>query len=218
MRDFFAQDGVHPIRNSDCYWLLLNKHYARRIPSISYAFGLWRNGGLAGVVTYGKPAASTVRTGLLGPDMADRVIELNRLCLDENRPNDASHLVGRSLKMLPKPCAVISYADCEQGHLGYVYQATNFLYCGLSEKRTDWALRGNEGKHGQSVADEMRGVENRAEAMRKKYGDAFYLKPRSRKHRYVFLCGSRKDVKTMRAQLRYPVLAYPKELFSMKST
>lgn len=211
MRDFFAQDGVAPIKPSDCHWLLLNKHYARRIPSISYAFGLWRSGELAGVVTYGSPAAAPVRTGMLGPEMADRVLELNRLCLDHNRKGEASHLVGRSLRMLPRPTAVISYADCAQGHLGIVYQATNFLYCGLSEKRTDWALKGAEGRHGQSIADEMRGVPNRAEAMRKKYGEAFYLSPRSRKHRYVYFVGSRREVAEMREALRYPISEYPRE-------
>ena len=51
-------------------------------------------------------------------------------------------LVGRSLRLLPKPSVVVSYADTAQGHVGYVYQAANFIYTGLSAKRTDWKKTG----------------------------------------------------------------------------
>ena len=40
-------------------WLLF-KHYAKRIPSISYAFGLFNNGSLIGVCTFGRPIAHTL--------------------------------------------------------------------------------------------------------------------------------------------------------------
>lgn len=209
MQDMFAVDGVAAIKPSESHWLLLNKHYAKRLPVIQFAYGLWRDGHLAGVVTYGPPAASPVRTGMLGPDCAHLVIELNRLCLDENVPHMASHLVGRSLRLLPKPKAVISYADTAQGHMGTIYQAANFLYCGLSAKRTDWALRGADGAHGQSIADTMRGVPDRAAAMRARYGEDFYLSPRSRKHRYVYLAGSKRQRRDMLAALRYQIEPYP---------
>ena len=104
----------------------------------------------------------------------------------------------------------MSFADTEQGHKGTVYQAANFIYCGLSAKRTDWKVKGMEHLHGQTIADEFRGVKNRAQAMRDKYGDDFYLKPRSRKHRYVFLVGSKTFKKKARSCLRYEVQDYPK--------
>ena len=119
-------------------------------------------------------------------------------------------LVGRSLRLLPKPSVVVSYADCAQGHVGYIYQATNFIYTGLSAKRTDWKIKGREHLHGATVADESRGQENRAEWMRAKYGDDFYLAERSRKHRYVYPVGSRAQKSKIIAALRYPVEPYPK--------
>ena len=48
-----------------------------------------------------------------------------------------------AFKLLPNPRIVVSYADTEQEHIGVVYQATNFLYTGLSDKRTEWRLRGS---------------------------------------------------------------------------
>jgi hypothetical protein len=112
--------------------------------------------------------------------------------------------------MLPKPLIVVSYADTEQGHVGYVYQATNFVYTGLSAKRTDWKLKGREHLHGATVADMSRGQENRAQWMRDTFGDDFYLQDRARKHRYIYFVGSQGQKKSMRSALMYPVEPYPK--------
>lgn len=188
---------------------LLHRHYARRMCPISFAFGAYLEGRLVGIVTYGTPASSPLRTGVCGNEWADKVLELNRLCCENDR-NIASQLVGRSLRLLPKPSVVVSYADTAQGHVGYVYQATNFLYTGLSAKRTDWRVRGKEHLHGATIADESRGQEKRAQWMREKYGDDFYLQDRPRKHRYVYACGSKSERKQILKALQYKVKPYPK--------
>lgn len=185
---------------------LLGIHYAKRMPSISHAFGLL----VEGVVTYGTPPSSTLRSGLCGDEYIQDILELNRLCLKNNEKNHASFLVAKSMRMLPPNKVIISFADTSQGHKGVVYQATNFMYCGLSAKRTDWKLRGKEHLHGQTVADEFRGQPQRAKLMREKYGDDFYLEPRPRKHRYVRMIGSKKFKKAATSDLRYDVLDFPK--------
>lgn len=189
-------------------WLLL-RHYARRSCPVSFAFGAYRDAELIGVVTYGTPVSSPLRSGVCGPDWAPYVLELNRLCCESSR-NVASKLVGASLRLLPRPRVVVSYADTAQGHVGYVYQATNFLYTGLSAIRTDWKVRGKESLHGATIADESRGRQNRAEWMRQKYGDDFYLSIRPRKHRYVYVCGNARQRSQIRSSLRYPIEPYPK--------
>ena len=200
---------VLPIKSEETEPWLLKKHYARRMCPISYAFGLYDDNQLVGVVTYGMPASSSLRNGICGVEHNEKVIELNRLCCD-NKKNYASTLVGRSLQMLPKPTIVVSYADTEHGHVGYVYQATNFIYTGLSAKRTDWRLKGFEHLHGQTITDMSRGQENRAQWMRDKFGDDFYLQDRSRKHRYVYFVGSKTQKKIMQSALMYDIEPYPK--------
>lgn len=201
---------VKPVTREDCLPFLLNIHYAKRVPSVSWAFGLFVDDHLEGVVTYGTPASAPLRRGVCGDALKNSVIELNRLVLMSNQPNHASMLVGRSLRLLEGNKIVVSFADTSQGHAAYVYQATNFLYCGLSAKRTDWKVKGKEHLHGQTIADEFRGAPNRAQAMRDKYGDDFYLAPRPRKHRYITLIGSRKFKKEAMSSLRYPTEPYPK--------
>jgi hypothetical protein len=200
---------VLPIKSAEAEPWLLQKHYAKRMCPISFAFGAYKDNQLVGVVTYGTPASSSLRFGVCGELWINNVIELNRLCC-ENTKNVASILVGRSLRMLPKPSIVVSYADTEQGHVGYVYQATNFIYTGLSAKRTDWKIKGMEHLHGATVADMSKGQENRAEWMRKKFGDNFYLQERSRKHRYVYFVGNRNQKKAMLSDLMYEIEPYPK--------
>lgn len=201
---------VERITRNQCADLILNVHYSRRWPSISYAFGLFDSYGLEGVVTYGTPPSAPLRSGICGNEYSGNVLELNRLCLRNNRKGDASRLVSQSLNMLKGNFVVVSFADTSQGHVGTVYQAANFLYCGLSAKRTDWKVRGLEHLHGQTIADEFRGLPHRASLMRAKYGDDFYLADRPRKHRYVFFVGTPGFKRKARKALRYPVKPYPK--------
>lgn len=203
--------SVMPIPNEQTHDWLLHKHYARRIPSISYAYGLYKNSLLVGIVTYGTPPSSSLKLGIAGETWKDIVIELNRLVIDEGvEKNAGSYLVGKSLRLLPKPKIVVSYADTEQGHVGYIYQATNFMYSGLSAKRTNWVIHGMEKLHSYTVADMSRGKENRAQYMRDTYGDNFDIEPRSRKHRYIYVVADKNIKKQILKDLKYPIFPYPK--------
>ena len=181
---------VKPIKSFETKPWLLNRHYAKRLPSISYAFGLFDEGVLVGVCTYGSPPSPSLCVGVCGEQHRDKVIELNRLVVDSPKPNSASILVSRSLKMLPKPSIVVSYADTAQGHVGYIYQSTNFLYTGATAERTD--MGGEEGKHSRHAKDPSIRVF------------------RSSKHRYIIFTGTKKQKKVLRNELNYEVEDYPK--------
>ena len=173
------------------HWIL-NIHYAKRLPSISYAYGLYRHNEMVGMVSYGTPASPSLCKGICGEEHRSDVIELNRLVLRDNLPNEASFLVSRSLKMLPTPKVVVSYADTAQDHAGIVYQATNWLFTGTTKKRTDMA--GKDGKHS-----------------RHHLGDRTNRINRSAKHRYVYFIGTKKEKKVLRNALRYDINnEYPK--------
>ncbi len=204
-----ADYEIRPISRSDCEHYILNVHYAQRFPSVSYAFGLFHHNDLVGCITYGTPFSSTLRTGLAGKENAKYVLELNRLVLKDNRPNEGSMLISKSIKQLDRNKLIISYADASMGHTGWVYQASNFLYCGLSAKRSDYVIEGKEHLHNTTIGDEFRGVPNRAEKLREKYGDAFKTVPRPRKHRYLYLHGDKKWKKQILPEIRYKITEYP---------
>jgi hypothetical protein len=202
----------YQVKSIDSYlckeWLLY-KHYARRIPPIEYSFGLFDlNGTMQGIVTYGTPVSSTLRN--LWQNKY-KLIELNRLCVNEGlEKNVLSYFVGISLKMLPKPFVIASYADTSKNHHGYIYQATNWLYTGLSVAFKDYMIKGMEHLHNGTIMDMSRGQENRVQWLRDKYGDDLIMVDRPQKHRYFYFLGNRKQVKDMFKMLPYELQPYPK--------
>ena len=48
---------VEKISYADTKPFILDIHYAKRMPSISYAYGLFDNDELVGIISYGSPAS-----------------------------------------------------------------------------------------------------------------------------------------------------------------
>jgi len=114
-------------------------HYAKRMPSISFAYGMFVNNKLSGVCTFGMPPSSTLAQSIAGKNYKDIVIELNRLITLDNLPkNSLSQFVSQSFSLLPKPKIIVSFADPNNNHHGYIYQATNFIYTGESTNTSQW--------------------------------------------------------------------------------
>jgi hypothetical protein len=99
---------------------------------VSYAFGLFMEGNLKGVVTFGSPASHHLQKSAC-PSDPTMVLELNRLWVCDDMPrNSESNFVSRAMKLLP-PRIIVSYADSSVGHVGYVYRAMNFFYAGYTD-------------------------------------------------------------------------------------
>ena len=196
-----AKYSVKSIDNFQCKDWLLNKHYAKRMCSISYAFGLFdENNILIGVCTFGSPPSRPLCIGVCGVENAHKVNELNRLCVNDGlEKNVLSYFVSNCLKLLPNDLIIVSYADTSQGHNGYIYQATNWIYTGLSAKRTERYDINNSNKHSKSV------IENK----NNNYQD-LAVRQRPQKHRYIFFTGNKKKIKLLKSKLKYKQEPYPK--------
>jgi hypothetical protein len=212
----------YTVKSIDSYlckdWLL-NKHYAKRIPSISYAFGLFNEQNLLnGIICYGRPVAHILVKNAFNGEYQEQFLELNRLVVNEGlEKNTLSYFVAESLNMLPKPQVLVSYADSSQNHHGYIYQATNWFYTGLSAEFKDYMVKGYEHMHGASILDMVgrsdgeNGHINKVELLKKKFGEEnVYMIDRPRKHRYFYFLGNKKDVKKMKKLIKYPKIEYPK--------
>lgn len=104
---------VRPVSYQDTIPFIMGIHYARRMPCIQYAFGLFDGVQMIGCVTYGQPASPSLCIGVCGKEYKRNVLELNRLVIlpEKNGGNYASMLVGQSLKQLPHGLCIVSYAD-----------------------------------------------------------------------------------------------------------
>jgi len=126
---------------------VIEKHYLHRPCSTSWAFGIIIDEKLKGVLTVGKPCSRTMCEGVCGKERSADVYELNRLWLDEDLPcNSESQFVGfclRELRKINRKMILVSYADTKpsegaaNGHVGYIYQATNWIYTGTSRPFAD---------------------------------------------------------------------------------
>ncbi len=191
---------VKSIDNFECKDWLLNKHYAKRMCSISYAFGLFNYDNiLQGVCTFGSPPSRSLCVGVCGIENVDKVYELNRFIINDNKKNIASFFIGKCLKLLPNNLIIVSYADTSKNHHGYIYQATNWIYTGLSAKRTERYDINNPNKHSKSVTENKNN----------NYQD-LAVRQRPQKHRYIYFTGSKTQKKHLKFQLNYEIKEYPK--------
>ena len=183
-------------------------HYLHRKCPCSHAYGLFDRGGvLKGCVVYGVSCSSTLLKGICGEDEAHNVYELNRLWVSDDVPkNGESYLISHTLKMLDKEI-IVSFADSSQNHIGYVYQASNFLYCGLSARFRDPKVRGMENMHHATYAHGMT-----MEQVKEKYvAENVYYVDRPRKHRYIYFNANKWRRKELMSKLKYKIQDYPKE-------
>jgi len=104
--------------------------------------------------------------------------ELSRLCLDprvqETEHNLASWFVSRCIKDLRNRVyvrSILSYAD-SRFHVGKVYQALGFTYCGLTVKKKDFWFKLEDGSYKKHSRGKTKGIEGE-------------WRDRPRKHRYV---------------------------------
>jgi hypothetical protein len=187
--------------------IVIANHYLHRRAPCSKAYGMFDSiGQIVGVVIYGVPASSTLLRGICGDEEAKNVYELSRLWISDEVPKNAeSWLISRSIKNLDREI-VVSFADSSQNHYGYVYQAANFFYTGLSAKFKDPKVKGLENQHHATYAHGLTNQE-----IKDKFGDRLYWVDRPRKHRYIYFNAGKIRKKALLKKLRYKILPYPKE-------
>jgi len=179
---------------------LVNKHYAKRIPIIIHSFGLYDSENLCGVCVFSYPCR------MLMENSKYPILELTRLVINEQIDKNAlSYFVSHSLNLLPKPLTVVSYADANQGHHGYIYQATNWAYTGLSSSENKIYVNGKlthrrtlNARYGTSSVKELQNKTN------------VTVEEQGGKHRYFYFLGNKYERLSMKSSLKYPVLPYPK--------
>ena len=189
--------------------VIIEKHYLKRKCPCSQAFGLYEDEELVGVIVFGKPASYTLCNGIAGKDESKNVIEFSRLWVDDKMPkNTESWFVSRALKECDYDI-VVSFADTEQGHIGYIYQATNWLYCGESKKQKYFRIKSDSENNGGT---KYRRRERMAKAkIIELYGEEFieeYFS--SLKYRYIYFNGSKTRKQQLVKKLKYKILPYPK--------
>ena len=114
---------------------VLRWHYSRALPAFKLVrIGVWESGRFVGAILYGVGANRHIARPFKLKDT--EVCELVRVALAPGREHPTSRCVAVSLKMLKRQSPglklVVSYADAGQGHVGTIYQATNWIFLGAA--------------------------------------------------------------------------------------
>ncbi|HBI7084864.1 TPA: hypothetical protein K8M77_000335 [Clostridium perfringens] len=195
-------------------------HYSNTLPTLNKIFlGFFLEGELVGMVTlgWGTRPLHTIKKLFPSLDTKD-YFEIGRMCMTEDMPrNSESQMLSQMVKWLkvnkPKLKVIFTWADGMLGKVGYVYQASNFLYAGQVESeiylhngvkihpRQTKALFGLEG-------DKRKTVRPSWEQMQE-HGIKHY---KGNQFRYLlFLCNKKEKKKLMKEALVDLSYNYPKE-------
>lgn len=212
--NFSDKYHVKSVPKEQTYEWLLKKHYAKRIPSIVYSFALYQDQFVKGVCTYGIPPQNNCLL-MCGEEYKEHAIELNRLIKEDGlEKNVQSWFVAQTFKLLPKPMIVLSYADPNNGHHGYTYQALNFLYTGEGGADKEYVFRNYQYsmrhikdywfKANKLVYDENLTIDQNF------LNAGGEIIPMDKKRRYVLFLGNAKQKSDMRKKLIWGVMPYEK--------
>ena len=180
-------------------------HYSRCMPVGKLVkIGVWEEGVFIGVVLFGRGASNNL---LRKYDLnQDKGAELVRIALSIHRAF-VSQIISKSIKLLcrfvPELRLLISFADTGQGHYGGIYQATNWIYSGMTNDRDRFYIIRGKKIHPRSVSAKYG---TRSIPVLKKMGISVGLCDSEPKHRYLMPLD-----KKMRKQILPLSKPYPKK-------
>tara|TARA_Y100000385_G_C12995999_1_gene594963 strand:+ start:215 stop:844 length:630 start_codon:yes stop_codon:yes gene_type:complete len=175
--------NIEIISKELCKSILFSHHYLNKKNKgfrSGFNFGLFKEGVLVGVCIFHSPSVPETLKGCFGLKRNEQsgIYELGRLCLNPNiiEKNILSWFVSVCIRLLKKQTevkSILSYADSSL-HTGFIYQATNFGYYGLTDQKKDFWFELEDG----SFMKHQRGpVKGRKGEWRN----------RDRKHRYLLV-------------------------------
>lgn len=130
-------------------------HYSKRMPKSKLnLFGAWEDDQFVGTVIFGVGATSDM-VAQFGLDKWHGC-ELVRVALCEHAA-PVTRIVSMTIKQMvkhnPGLRLVVSYADPEQGHVGSIYQAGNWIYTGRTAQTDEYIVNGKKW-HGRALRHE----------------------------------------------------------------
>lgn len=190
-------------------------HYSKTLPDSSkYIYAGFLNDKLCGIIVYGMGCGKNQYTSLF-PDIKNgQYIELTRLwCADDMPKNTESKLISGSLKLLPKEIKfVLSFSDESRGHVGIIYQATNWYYLGINNGGKMLITKDGIEKHPRLIGI----YKKRHPELKNKTNNyimklcGYEYKNGGKKHRYIYLRGNKKAKKEMYEHIKGMIKPYPK--------
>lgn len=213
---------VKPISYDSANAVISQYEWLGNMGTTEYAFGIFWDDCLAGTVCFGRTAGTNVYSSVCGVQYANHAITLCRgACVHWAHEHAASKLISTACRMMMKHGynIFIAYSDPLAGEIGTVYQASNWIYCGMTSATEKFITPDGSVKDARLVSAYTRDRRNgtlkyrctRADQKRQMISQGYKFFKGNRKHRYVNILGNgRKEQKEIREALNWVALPYPK--------
>lgn len=141
-------------------------------------YGAFIDNKLLAVCIFNCPSVPELVKGCFGLERKEQegIFELGRLVKHPDSSIILSQFVASAIKHLKENTevkAILSYADSRY-HTGYIYQALNFKYYGLTAQKTDFWFEQPDGSYIKHIRGKVKGAKGE-------------WRPRPRKHRYLMV-------------------------------
>jgi hypothetical protein len=178
---------VRPVPVVAARKILVKNHYLHSFPGCTeLCFGAFSGNRLLGAITFGAGPTNSFR--LIEGAKPDDCLTFTRLWLSSELPtNSESRVIAVCLRYLKKYTRlkfIVTYADPTQGHVGTIYQATGWIYTGLSEAMPKFDLGDGIPRHSRSLSHAF------GSHSLKYFSDCglgVKVLPQLPKHRYIYL-------------------------------
>ncbi len=196
---------VRPISHRAAKELLVRSHYLHSMPGgTKLAFGIFSGKRLMGAVTLGVGPFNVHR--LVAGSTRDDCLVLSRLWLADDLPkNSESRVLAVILRSIGRDTSVrllVTYADPTAGHVGTIYQATGWLYTGMSEPSVLYDIGDGVLRNSRTLGH---AYGTRSSRYFSEHGVELKGLRQEAKHRYVYFLD-----KAWSDKLNVPVRPYPK--------
>lgn len=192
-------------------------HYSRSLPDNSpHIFSCWYGHTLAAILIFGTSNSLATFSSVIPGIKKEECLELSRMWSPDGMPkNTESRAIALAIAKLPKTVKLlVSYADPSRGHLGIIYQATNWLYVGVTKKNSYLIDKDGFRKHHKMIQGYRKSnpaFKNSTVRQIKQHLGMREFRSAG-KHKYIMLIGDKSENRTLRKQIKPALIDYPKVL------
>jgi len=204
---------IKRITNEEARQIIVNNHYSHSWTSCKYAIGLYKANLIVGVAVYGHPVGRNAALSVSPLVNEKEVLELTRLWIsDSEGKNTESWFLGQTFRWLREYASdikvLISYSDPNAGHVGIIYQATNWLYQGRNSD-SKWYLINGELLHPRTVYSRF-GTRAMEELNKMPVIKHVEIVEVERKYRYIYILTGKRERKRIIDSLYRKPISYEK--------
>lgn len=215
MDNFRLEDlEIREIDNSFAKLFIEKHHYTHSCNLAKVSYGFFNNDKIVCVVVFSRPSGKNLSKSIWKDGNDTNTMELIRMFSFDGSPkNTESFCISRCIKEikkeLPNIKVLVSYADSGAGHVGYIYQASNWSFIGQASAERKIFIDGVRqhrrslyGKYGTSSITSLKSI----------LGDRLAASTeRCAKNKYIYVVGqSKSEIKEINSKLLCKSQPYPK--------